>query len=151
MGEWKTARSIGRLQIPGIHTGERRDTSAFAEATMKEALRIKLLAPRQMQSGQRAVAPHQALHHSLHQATAMIRIPKQSAWEQPSMAKFANGASSRALELASARTPPSPAVPKARALWSEPDCILGCKAKRHESAFLDLCFRAIYGEPCLLL
>merc|ERR1711920_327183 len=92
---------------------------AFAGATTKEALKIKLLVLPQMQNGLRVVRQvhHQALHLGLHQglhqdltkAIAWHRIPKRTAWRQQRVGQFANGASLQESELAYARTPTIPA------------------------------------------
>merc|ERR1712039_991948 len=58
----------------GTLTGERKGTSAFAEATMKVALKTKSLALRQMQSGPRVVrqAHRQAHHQARHQVLTQV-------------------------------------------------------------------------------
>merc|ERR1711862_812824 len=51
VGALRTARSIGKLQIPGTHIGARKVISAFAVATTRAELKTKLLDLLQMPSG----------------------------------------------------------------------------------------------------
>merc|ERR1712217_639282 len=51
VGAQRTAKRTGKLRIRGIRIGERRATSAFAVATMREALKTKPLHLRPTRSG----------------------------------------------------------------------------------------------------
>merc|ERR1712060_883828 len=107
--------------------------SAFAGATMKEALKIKLLVLPQMQNGPRVrrqvhhQVHHQALHLGLRQgltkAIAWHRIPKRIAWPPRRVGQFANGASLVESELAFARTRTIPAEARPTILLSDWDCV----------------------------